>query len=191
VGCGYKYLNGGPGAPGFVYVHPSVAGDLAQPLSGWMGHASPFAFTDGYRPADGIKRFAAGTPPILSMTALHASLGLYEGLDLSALETKARALGDLFLSRVAPLKLDCVSPGIGARRAGHVSVRHEDGYAIVQALIARGIIGDFRAPDLMRFGFSPLVLSYAEVFDAADALVDVVESGAFKTPEFTRRGAVT
>jgi len=191
VGCGYKYLNGGPGAPGFVYAHPSVAGDLAQPLSGWMGHVSPFEFTDGYRPADGIKRFAAGTPPILSMTALHASLGLYEGLDLSALEAKARALGDLFLSRIAPLELECISPGIGARRAGHVSVRHEDGYAIVQALIARGIIGDFRAPDLMRFGFSPLILSYADVFDAAEALVETVQSDAFKAEEFTARGTVT
>jgi len=191
VGCGYKYLNGGPGAPGFVHVHPSVAGDLAQPLSGWMGHADPFEFTDGYRPAEGIKRFSAGTPPILSMTALHAALGLYEGLDLGALQEKARALGDLFLSRIAPLDLPCVSPGIGERRGGHVSVRHADGYAVVQALIAQGIIGDFRSPDLMRFGFSPLFLSYADVFDAAEALVETVRSGRYRAPEFNTRGAVT
>ena len=191
VGCGYKYLNGGPGAPGFVYVHPSVSGDLAQPLSGWMGHASPFDFTDGYRPADGIKRFAAGTPPILSMTALHAALSVFEELDLAAMETKARALGDLFLARIAPLDLDCVSPGIGERRGGHVSVRHEDGYPIVQALIAQGIIGDFRAPDLMRFGFSPLLLSYADVFDAAEALVETVKSGRYREAQYAKRGAVT
>ncbi|MGJ3233023.1 MAG: kynureninase [Oceanicaulis sp.] len=191
VGCGYKYLNGGPGAPGFVYVHPSVSGDLAQPLSGWMGHQNPFEFTDGYRPAEGIGRFAAGTPPILSMTALHAALSLHDGLDLSALEAKARALGDLFLARIAPLGLDCVSPGIGAPRGGHVSVRHGDGYAIVQALIEQGIIGDFRAPDLMRFGFSPLVLSHAEVFDAAEALVETVRSGRYREARFSKRGAVT
>lgn len=191
VGCGYKYLNGGPGAPGFVYVHPSLAGDLAQPLSGWMGHASPFEFTDGYRPAEGIKRFAAGTPPILSMTALHAALSLYDGLDLPALQQKARALGDLFLARIAPLGLECVSPGIGEARGGHVSVRFKDGYPVVQALIDQGVIGDFRAPDLMRFGFSPLVLSYADVFDAAEALVETVRSGRYREARFSRKGAVT
>ncbi|MEQ8404265.1 MAG: aminotransferase class V-fold PLP-dependent enzyme [Oceanicaulis sp.] len=191
VGCGYKYLNGGPGAPGFVYVHPSVSGDLAQPLSGWMGHAAPFEFTDGYRAAEGIKRFAAGTPPILSMTALHAALSIYDGLDLAALQAKARALGDLFLARIAPLELACMSPGIGEARGGHVSVRHEDGYPIVQALIEQGIIGDFRAPDLMRFGFSPLILSYADVFDAAEALVETVRSGRYREARFSRKGAVT
>ncbi|MFW6413146.1 MAG: kynureninase [Oceanicaulis sp.] len=191
VGCGYKYLNGGPGAPGFVYVHPSVSGDLAQPLSGWMGHRAPFDFTDGYRPADGIKRFAAGTPPILSMTALHAALSLYEDVDLSALQTKARTLGDLFLARIAPLALKCVSPGPGEARGGHVSVRFKDGYPVVQALIDQGVIGDFRAPDLMRFGFSPLTLSYAQVFDAADALVATIESGRYREARFSKKGAVT
>ncbi|MFW5660650.1 MAG: aminotransferase class V-fold PLP-dependent enzyme [Oceanicaulis sp.] len=191
VGCGYKYLNGGPGAPGFVYVHPSVSNTLAQPLSGWMGHRAPFSFTDGYRPADGVARFAAGTPPILSMTALHAALSLYEGLAIADLQEKARRLGDLFLARIAALDLPNLSPGIGERRGGHVSLRHPDGYAVVQALIARGIVVDFRAPDVMRFGFSPLILSYADVFDAAEALVEIVRTESFRDPAFERRGAVT
>jgi len=156
-----------------------------------MGHRDPFAFTDGYRPAEGIKRFAAGTPPILSMTALHAALSLYDGLDLAALQAKARALGDLFLSRIAPLDLPCVSPGVGQARGGHVSVRHDDGYAIVQALIDQGVIGDFRSPDIMRFGFSPLILSYADAFDAGEALVETVQSGRYREARFSKKGAVT
>ncbi|PWE18123.1 hypothetical protein DDZ18_00460 [Marinicauda salina] len=191
VGCGYKFLNGGPGAPAFVYCHPDEADRLQQPLSGWMGHARPFDFAEGYEAASGIARFGAGTPPVLSMTALHAALDAYADIDMAEVEAKARALGDLFLDRLAPLGLESVSPGAGARRGGHVSLRHPEGYAIVQALIARGVIGDFRSPDIMRFGFSPLYLSHADVFDAAEQMVDVIETRAFEDPAFRTRAAVT
>jgi len=191
VGCGYKFLNGGPGAPAFVHVHPGMADRLDQPLSGWMGHADPFAFADGYRPAPGVARFGAGTPAILSMTALHAALGVFEGLDMAALHAKAMRLGDVFLEGAARLGLESVSPGRGELRGGHVSLRHRDGYEIIQALIARGVIGDFRTPDLMRFGFSPLILSYDDAAQAARILCGIVESGAYKDPAFARRGAVT
>ncbi len=191
VGCGYKYLNGGPGAPGYLHVRPDALEGLEQPLSGWMGHASPFTFRDGYEPAPGVERFAAGTPPILAVAALAGALEAFDGLDMAALETKARALGDLFLTRAERLGLESVSPGAGTRRGGHVSLRHEHGYAIVQALIARGVVGDFRDPDLMRFGFSPLILSHAEVFDAADVLAEVLESRVYEEPQFQTRAAVT
>jgi len=191
VGCGYKYLNGGPGAPAFLHVRPERLEGLEQPVSGWMGHAQPFAFSDAYEGAAGIERFAAGTPPILAVAALDGALDVFDGLDMARLEAKARALGDLFLSRAAELGLDSVSPGVGEPRGGHVSLRHPEGYAIIQALIARGVVGDFRSPDLMRFGFSPLILSYAQVFDAAAALVEVVRAGAYQDPAFQRRAAVT
>jgi len=192
VGCGYKYLNGGPGAPAFLHVRTERLEGLDQPVSGWMGHARPFAFDDAYDGAAGIERFAAGTPPILAVASLDGALDVFDGLKMAALEAKARALGDLFLARTQALGLETVSPGIGgAPRGGHVSLKHPDGYAIVQALIARGVVGDFRSPDLMRFGFSPLILSFADVFDAAAALVETVTSGAYRDPAFQQRSAVT
>jgi len=190
VGCGYKYLNGGPGAPAFVYCHRDVVEGFAQPLSGWMGHASPFAFKDGYKPASGITRFGAGTPPILSMSALHGALEAFDGVDMAQAEAKARALGDTFLAAIAPLGLETISPP-SAQRAGHVSMVHKDGYAIVQALIADGIIGDFREPDVMRFGFAPLYLTHEQVFSAGQVMVEIIQSGRYRDARFAQRNAVT
>lgn len=189
VGCGYKYLNGGPGAPAFVYVRRDEAEAMSQPLSGWMGAKAPFDFSSAYEPADGVQRFAAGTPPILSLAALDAALDIFDRIDLRAVEAKARSLGDLFLAAgeaagLAPVRVD-------GRRGGHVSFRHPDGYAVVQALIARGVIGDFRAPDLARFGFSPLYLSYTDVWRAGAILKDVMAGGAWRDPAYARRAAVT
>lgn len=189
VGCGYKFLNGGPGAPAFVYAARSGASGLAQPISGWMGHADPFAFASRYAPADGVGRFAAGTPPVLSLAALDAALDLFAGVDVALLERKSRALGDLFLEATKGLGLS--SPHAPARRGGHVCLKSEDGHAIIQALIARGVIGDFRAPDLMRFGFSPLFLSFADVRRAADIFVNVLDTEEWRRPEFARRRKVT
>lgn len=191
VGCGYKFLNGGPGAPAFVYVHSDCIEGLDQPLSGWMGHAAPFEFKDGYRPDPGIRRFAASTPHILSMSSLDGALDVYESFDLKAGEDKARQMGDIFLQAADELGLATISPGIGQRRGGHVCIRHPDGYAIVQALIARGIIGDFRAPDLMRFGFSPLYLSYEEVRQAAGIFMEIVGNREWDRPEFKASKTVT
>ncbi len=190
VGCGYKYLNGGPGAPAFVYAHGEGAA-LDQPLTGWMGHADPFAFDKTYRPADGARRFACGTPPILSLSALDAALDIFDGVDLKGVAAKAQTLGDLFLSRALSAGLETASPLPGERRGGHVSLRFHHGYEVVQSLIARGVVGDFRTPDLMRFGFSPLFLSYKDVLDAADVFVDVLQTEDWRKPEFARRDKVT
>ncbi len=189
VGCGYKFLNGGPGAPGFVYVARDAAGALAQPVSGWMGSAAPFEFASAYTAADGVQRFAAGTPPILSLAALDAALDIFDGARMRRLEEKSRALGDLFLERTEHLDLPPLPAT--ARRGGHVCLKSLDGHQIMQALIARGVIGDFRAPDLMRFGFSPLFLSYEDVWRAAEILKDVLATEEWRRPEFARRGMVT
>lgn len=191
VGCGYKFLNGGPGAPAFVYCRSDEIAGIDHPVTGWLGHDTPFDFVDGYRPAEGIRRFITSSPSILAITSLNAALDAYDAMALSEVEAKARALGDIFLQAGAQLGLDTISPGIGARRGGHVCLRHEHGYAIVQALIARGIIGDFRAPDLMRFGFNPLYLSYREVGEAARQMIEVVETREYERPEFNVRKAVT
>ncbi len=191
VGCGYKFLNGGPGAPAFVYAVGELAQSLRQPLSGWMGHAAPFAFDQQYAPAVGVSRFACGTPPILSLSALDAALDVFDGARMAQLETKARTLGDMFLSRVRSAGLETISPDVGERRGGHVSLRYEHGYEVVQALIARGVIGDFRAPDIMRFGFSPAYLSYADVWDGADALLSILQTEEWRKPEFAVRRSVT
>lgn len=189
VGCGYKYLNGGPGAPAFVYVRRDAATPLLQPLSGWMGAKSPFDFSSAYEPAEGVRRFASGTPPILSLSALDAALDLFDGVDLGVVETKARALGDMFhgageAAGLTPIRVD-------GRRGGHVSFRHPDGYAIVQALIDRGVIGDFRAPDYARFGFSPLYLSYTDVWRAGAILQEIMARGEWRDPRYRARGTVT
>lgn len=188
VGCGYKFLNGGPGAPAFICVACDHDG-LTQPLQGWMGHAAPFDFARDYSPAAGVQRFAAGTPPILSLVSLDAALDVFGGLDMRLVEKKARALGDLFLDLTRDLPLRPLAPS--QRRGGHICLASTDGYAIMQALIARGVIGDFRAPDLMRFGFSPLFLSYADVWKAAGVLRDVLVTDEWRRPEFARRGKVT
>ncbi|MDP2258826.1 MAG: aminotransferase class V-fold PLP-dependent enzyme [Caulobacter sp.] len=194
VGCGYKYLNGGPGAPGFLFVARRHQEALVSPLSGWMGHAAPFAFVDDYRPAPGVARFACGTPPILSLSALEGGVALSAAAGAPSIAAKARALGDLFIDRIGALAgdaLELISPAEGQTRGGHVAFRHPDAYAIVQALMARGVVGDFRDPDVMRFGLSPLPLSYAEVARAADLLVEVVTSRAYVDPAYQVRAKVT
>ena len=190
VGCGYKYLNGGPGAPAFLFVARRHQATLVSPLSGWFGHARPFAFEDGYDPAPGVARFACGTPPMLSLAALEAGVDLALEAGPAAAAAKARALGDLFITRVGDA-LELESPADATRRGGHVAFRHPDAYAIVQCLISRGVIGDYREPDTMRFGFSPLPLSYAQVARAADLLVEVVRTRAYDDPAFRQRSKVT
>jgi kynureninase len=195
VGCGYKYLNGGPGAPAFVYVAERWQGSAEQPLFGWMGHDAPFAFDLDYRPRPGIARFLVGTPPILSLTALEAGLDLFADVALDALRRKSGALGDLFIALVAQelasSGLALASPRLAAERGSQVSYQHPEGYPIMQALIARGVIGDFRAPDILRFGFAPLYVSSTDIWNAVAQLVAVMEGQEWRKPEFRRRAAVT
>ncbi len=193
VGCTYKYLNSGPGAPAFLYVaERHLAAGPTQPLSGWFGHARPFAFEPGYEAKPGIGRFLTSSPSLLGQAALGVSLDVWERADLAAIRAKSLALTDLFVSLVEDLDgVEVVTPREHARRGSQVALRHADGYPVVQALIARGVIGDFRAPDLMRFGFTPLYLSYTEVWDAARHLAEVLESGEWREERFSRRGEVT
>jgi kynureninase len=198
VGCGYKYLNGGPGAPAFVWVHPRHASRFWQPLAGWMGHAAPFEFTPGYQPAAGISRYLCGTPPVLSMAALECGVDTVLAAEplggMDALRAKSLALTRLFAERVAARcpQLQLLSPQEDALRGSQVCLAHpEIAYPVVQALIARGVIGDFRAPDVLRFGFTPLYLRYVDAWDAAEHLHQVLESGEWQRAEFTRRQAVT
>jgi kynureninase len=184
-------LNGGPGAPAFVFVRNDIANQLASPLSGWFGHVAPFAFDEDYKPTAGAARFAAGTPSVLSLSALDAAVDAFDGVSVAALASKARALGDLCLWWAERLGLQPISPGIGEVRGGHVSLLHEQGYPIVQALIARGIIPDFRAPDAMRFGFSPLYVRFVDVWDAMAALEEILVSKEWDQPRFKVRSAVT
>ncbi len=195
VGCTYKYLNGGPGAPAFLYVRPELQSRLEPVISGWFGHASPFAFEDQYRPAAGIARFRAGTPGILGMAALDGALDAFDGLDMQVLRAKSLALTDLFIalveSRCAGHGLALATPREHARRGSHVSFAHPEGYGIVQALIARGVTGDFRAPDVLRFGFTPLYTRFVDVWDAVEALLQVLVGREWERPEHRRRRAVT
>ncbi|MEM7567535.1 MAG: kynureninase [Pseudomonadota bacterium] len=193
VGCGYKYLNGGPGAPAFVYCAPRHQGEATQPLSGWFAHAAPFAFEPGFRPAPGIDRFLTGTSPVLSLVALDAALDLWGDVDMSAVREKSIALCDLFIARVQATcpGLTLASPRDGAVRGSQVSFRHEAAYPIMQALIARGVVGDFRAPDILRFGFTPLYTRFTDAFDAAAILADILASDAWNRPEYHQRSAVT
>jgi kynureninase len=195
VGCGYKYLNGGPGAPAFLYVAERWQDGARQPISGWFGHRDPFAFEPLYRPATGIDRFQAGTPPILSLNALEVGVDLLGEVDLAAVQTKARRLGDCFISlveeRCAGFGLTLASPRESERRGAQVAFRHADGYPVMQALIARGVIGDFRAPDLIRFGFAPFYLRFVDLWDAVEILRQVLQEGAWDRPEFKQRASVT
>jgi kynureninase len=200
VGCGYKYLNGGPGAPAFVWVHPDHADRFWQPLAGWMGHASPFEFTPGYRPAAGIARYLAGTPPVLSLAALECGVDTVLAAEalggMAALRAKSLALTRLFAeavqARCGGHGLALVSPRDDAQRGSQVCFAHpEIAFPVVQALIARGVIGDFRAPDILRFGFTPLTLRFADVWDAVEQLVQVLDSGEWRAPRFHQRAAVT
>jgi len=205
VGCGYKYLNGGPGAPAFLWAHPrhTAAMDRAgwrQPLSGWLGHAAPFEFAPDYRPAPGIARFVCGTPPIVSLAALECGvdtvLAASDRGGLAAIRRKSIALTELFIelaeSRCRGHELTLASPRDPDRRGSHVAFAHAThGYEILQALIERGVIGDFRAPDILRFGFTPLYTRFVDVWDAVDRLARVLESGEWRDARFRCRGAVT
>lgn len=191
VGCGYKYLNGGPGAPAFLYVSQTLQERLSSPISGWMGHADPFGFTDGYHPAPGIARWLAGTPPMLAMAGLEVGIDLMLEADTQAIAAKSAALFDLFAAIGDALGLVCVSPCNPARRGSHISFRHPDAYLLCQALIAAGVIGDFRDPDILRFGITPLYLRFEDVVRAGEILAGLLGSGAYRTPEFERRLAVT
>ncbi len=191
VGCGYKFLNGGPGAPAYIYVEKSAAQKIAQPLAGWMGHDKPFDFADQYIPATGVDRFACGTPPILSLCALDAALDVYDGVSMKAVAAKSAMLGDLFLTRCAENNLASISPAVGEHRGAHVSLLHQNGYEIVQAMIAEKVIGDFRPPNILRFGFSPLYIRYADVWDAADILENILKSEKWRDAAFAVRQKVT
>ena len=208
VGCGYKYLNGGPGAPAFVWVHPRHADQFSQPLSGWWGHAAPFAFTPEYRPAPGITRYLCGTQPLISLSALECGLDVFHAAEalggMAALRTKSLALTDLFIAlveeRCAGHGLALVTPRAHAERGSQVCLSREKGaYAIVQALIARGVIGDFRRgdggngphKDILRFGFTPLYIGFEDVWNAVEHLRQVLESGEWQKPEFNQTHAVT
>ena len=192
VGCGYKYLNGGPGAPAFLYVRRDLQDGLANPLSGWMGHAAPFAFAPAYAPAQGISRFLTGTPPVIAMAALEAGLATFDGIDMRAIEAQSALLSETFITAVEERcpALALASPRDPAARGSHVVFAHADAYPIMQALIARGVIGDVREPDLLRFGFAPLYNSVDEVAAAAAVLADIMDSRAYDTPAYRRRAAV-
>jgi kynureninase len=195
VGCGYKYLNGGPGAPAFFHVAARHADSFVQPLAGWFGHEAPFAFEPDYRPAPGAARYLCGTPPVLAMAALDAALELWDDVDMASLRAKSLALSEAFIATVEAMcpdmGLELVTPRDPARRGSQVSFRHPQGYAVMQALIARGVIGDFRAPDILRFGFTPLYTRFTDVFDAAAILREVLTSRAYTRPEFQTRARVT
>ena len=194
VGCGYKYLNGGPGAPGFLYVARELQDALESPLTGWMGHASPFDFDTQYRPAPGMRRFLTGTPSILALAALEDGLRTFEGVEMAELRAKSEAQGDLFLrlaaERLADFGVIPASPGDASQRGAQVSLRHPDGYALVQALNARGVVGDFRGPDLMRFGLAPLYVRYMDVWNAVEALRLILVNEEHREDRFRRRRRV-
>jgi kynureninase len=188
-------LNGGPGAPAYLFVARHLQNQLVQPLSGWMGHAAPFDFSEHYRPAPGILRFLSGTPVVLGMVALEEGLKTFEGLEMAEVEEKGRELGDLFLSLVEECCADggftIARPRGVERRGSQVSLRHPDGYAIMQALIEAGVIGDFRAPDVVRFGFPPLYTSYVDIFDAVATLAEIMRNETRREERFRVRAAVT
>lgn len=195
VGCTYKYLNGGPGSPAFVYAAARHHQAIRQPLSGWWGHARPFAFETNYAAGSGIRRFLCGTQPVLSLRALEGALALWDEVDMAVLRDKSVALADLFIELV---EAKCGSYGVrlesprdGARRGSQVSFAHEHGYAIMQALIERGVIGDFRAPSTMRFGFTPLYTSFRDVWDAVVVLEEILREGTWRDERFAVRAAVT
>jgi kynureninase len=194
IGCGYKYLNGGPGAPAFIYIAERMQEQLQDPLQGWMGHAEPFAFVDDYRPAGGIRRFLTGTPAILALAALEAGLATFDGIAMSDVSAKSRSLSQLFIEEVEARcgsEVSLASPRDPAQRGSHVVFAHPEGYAVMQALIARGVIGDFRAPELMRFGFAPLYNSHWEMVRSAEILAEILTTLEWDQPRFKERARVT
>lgn len=199
VGCGYKYLNGGPGAPAFLYVATRHQNSFSQPLSGWLGHAAPFAFTNDYAPADGIGRYMCGTPPVLSMSALECGVDMMIEADMQRIRAKSLALTDLYIQLINEScarhfgheGLQLATPTQRETRGSQVSWQHPQGYAIMQALISLGVVGDFRAPDIIRFGVTPLYTSYADIWRAAQTLCQVLDQRLWDQPQFQQRKKVT
>jgi kynureninase len=194
VGCGYKYLHGGPGAPGYMFAAKRHHAAMRQPLSGWMGHAAPFAFDDAYAPADGMARMLTGTPAVLGLAALEEGLKTFDGVEMAAVREKSMRLGDLFISLLEarlPGVFDLACPREAVARGSQVALRHPDAYAIVQALIAAGVVGDFRSPDVARFGLTPLYLRYVDVFEAVERMAAVMTAEVWREPRFAARLAVT
>ena len=193
VGCSYKYLNGGPGAPAFIYARPDIVLEVEPALSGWLGHDAPFAMEPGYRPAMTTERLRVGTPPIVQLSILDAALDVWDDVDMAELRAASVSLCETFIAEVekrCPM-LTLASPREAAVRGSQVSFGFEDGYAVVQALIDRGVIGDFRAPNIMRFGFTPLYIDEGDVIRAAEILQEVMESGAWQDPKYQVRSRVT
>jgi len=195
VGCGYKYLNGGPGAPSYLYVAERLQSQMASPLSGWMGHAAPFAFEPVYQPATGIDRFLCGTPPILSLLALETAVDLMLEADLAAVAAKAEALSELLIAEMAPLcaahGFTLITPRRFADRGAHVAFAHPHAYEICQALIAEGVVGDFRAPDVLRLGPAPLYTSFSDIWRAVRTLEQVMRLRLWDRPDYRTRARVT
>ncbi len=193
VGCGYKYLNGGPGAPAYIYVRRELQAAFASPLTGWQGHARPFAMGGTFEPAPGISRARVGTGPLLSLLSLGAALGAYDGVSPAALRARSLSLTAFFIATLDALGpgLEVATPREDSRRASQVAVRHPEAYAVVQALMARGVIGDFREPDLVRLGFAPLYVSHTDAAAAAVALTEVVRDGEYASEHFRARATVT
>ena len=192
VGCTYKYLNGGPGSPAFVWVAPRHQEVLDQPITGWWGHARPFDMTLDFEPAPGAQRMVVGTPPVLALSALDAALEVFDGVDPQELRTASLALTDLFIEQVESRTtgFELITPRDHARRGSQVAFRHDDAYGVVQALIARGVVGDFRSPDVARFGFAPLYVTPNDVVTAVDRLVAVLAADEHRAPAYRTRNAV-
>lgn len=191
VGCSYKYLNAGPGAPSFSFAAKRHHATMTQPIRGWHGHARPFDFSAAYEPAAGVSRMLSGSQPVLALAALDAALELWPEVDLQALRAKSLALTEIFMALAAEAGFEVITAREAARRGSQVSLRHPEGYPIAQALIERGVIGDFRAPDILRFGFAPLYLRHTDAYDAAAALADIARSGIWREPRFSLRRSVT
>lgn len=195
IGCGYKYLNGGPGAPAFVYVAERHLGHASQPLTGWFGHSNPFDFVDKFTPAKDIRRMLVGTTPVLAASAFETALEAFDGVEMDLVRKKSQALTDLFIAlcreKLAPYGVGLATSENPAQRGSHVSLTCENGYAVMQALIERGVIGDFRAPNYMRFGFTPLYLGFEDTYRAVGIMADIFETGFWKEPRFSEKGAVT
>ncbi|WP_294739588.1 kynureninase [uncultured Pseudomonas sp.] len=195
IGCTYKYLNGGPGSQAFVWVNPALVDAVTQPLSGWFGHTRQFAMESRYAPSQGIARYLCGTQPITSLAMVECGLDIFAQTDMASLRTKSLALTDLFIalveSRCAAHELTLITPREHARRGSHVSFEHPQGYAVIQALIARGVIGDYREPRIMRFGFTPLYTSFTEVWDAVEILGEILDQKTWDQPQFKVRHSVT
>lgn len=195
VGCGYKYLNGGPGAPAFLHVTRALQHELANPVRGWLGHESPFTFETEYRAASGIRQWLSGSPPVMGIAALEVAVDMFLEVERHSLAEKAASLTELFIrladARLAAHGFEVITPREPERRGAQVSLRHDQGYPIMRALIARGAIGDFRDPDVCRFGFAPLYTRYIDVWDAVEHMAEVVSGGEHRNPEHAQRGFIT